>query len=197
MNHEVQVLLDKQAILEVLHTYCRGVDRCDEALVRSVYHDDAYDDHGYWRGRGQDFASFVVKRLMAANSATTHSITNVLICVEGDRAWSESQVMATLVRRGEEPLQADVMGARYLDRLSRRDGTWRIEHRVVVLDWNKVESWKRSNEPIALDAFLRGGRAENDPLHVMRMNGRLPERGTLGPEDGATHPRASVEAPQR
>jgi hypothetical protein len=47
MNEEVRVMRDKQSIYEVLVRYCRGVDRCDEDLIRSTFHDDSYDDHGY------------------------------------------------------------------------------------------------------------------------------------------------------
>ncbi|MDH4556991.1 nuclear transport factor 2 family protein [Pseudomonas sp. BN417] len=168
MNNDMQVLLDKQAIYEVLIRYCRGVDRCDEELIRSVYHDDAYDDHGYWRGSGSDFARFVSARLTAANLATTHSITNVLIEVHGDTAQSESQVMATLVRKGS-PQLADVMGARYLDRLSRRNGEWKIDERTVVLDWHKVEAWADAQAPIPLDGFLRGSRFPADPVYRHRQ----------------------------
>ena len=164
MKDQVSILLDKQAIYEVLVRYCRGVDRCDEELVRSVYHADAYDDHGYWKGSGHDFAAFVVARLAKANTVTTHSISNVLITVDGDVAMSESQVVATLVRRNTSPLQADVMGARYLDTLSRRDGVWRIDTRQVVLDWNKVESWGETSGPVPLDGFAKGGRVPDDPL---------------------------------
>jgi hypothetical protein len=164
MNEDVRILLDKQAIYEVLVRYCRGVDRCDEDLVRSVYHPDSHDDHGYWKGRGYDFAEFVVARLSKANTITTHSITNALIFVTGDVAMSESQVVATLIRRGSGPLLADVMGARYLDTLSRRDGVWRIDTRQVVLDWNKVETWRETSGPVPLEGFARGGRLPDDPL---------------------------------
>lgn len=164
MNKDIQVLLDKQAIYEVLIRYCRGADRCDEELIRSVYHDDAYDDHGYWRGSGSDFARFVSARLTAANLATTHSITNVLMEVDGDSARSESQVMATLVRKGS-PRLADVMGARYLDRLSRRNGEWKIDERTVVLDWHKVEVLAEGQAPISLEGFTRGARFPVDPVY--------------------------------
>ncbi|MDH4560775.1 nuclear transport factor 2 family protein [Pseudomonas taiwanensis] len=164
MTKDMQVLLDKQAIYEVLIRYCRGADRCDEELIRSVYHDDAYDDHGYWRGTGSDFARFLPARLTSANVATTHSITNVLIEVDGDTARSESQVMATLVRIGS-PRMADVMGARYLDRLSRRNGEWKIDERTVVLDWHKVEAWVEAEAPIPLDGFTRGDRFPVDPVY--------------------------------
>lgn len=166
MNKDIQVLLDKQAIYEVLTRYCRGADRCDEELIRSVYHDDAYDDHGYWRGSGSDFARFVSARLEVANLATTHSITNVLIEVDGDAALSESQVMATLVRKGS-PKLADVMGARYLDRLSRRNGEWKIDERTVVLDWHKVEVWAEVQAPIPLEGFTRGARFPADPVYKL------------------------------
>ena len=47
METKLRQLIDKQEIYEVLCTYCRGVDRCDADLVRSAYHEDSYDDHGY------------------------------------------------------------------------------------------------------------------------------------------------------
>jgi len=167
MDEAIQELLDKQSIYEVLVTYCRGADRCDQALIASVYHDDSYDDHGYWKGNGKDFAPFLANRLTTANSATTHSISNALITVRGDDAWSESQVMATLVRRGPAPLTVDVMGARYLDQLSRRSGVWRLSRRVVVLDWVKTETWPQARPPIPIDGFTRGGRHPEDPVYRM------------------------------
>ena len=45
-DREVQELLDKQAIHEVMIRYCRGLDRMDAELVGSAYHPDAHDDHG-------------------------------------------------------------------------------------------------------------------------------------------------------
>lgn len=164
-EQELQILLDKQAIHEVLIRYCRGVDRCDVETVDSVYHEDSVDDHGYWKGAGKEFAPFVVNRLAEANSATTHSVTNVLIEVEGEKAWSESQVMVHLLRRGTDPVETDVMGARYLDRLSRRDGEWRIDDRTVVLDWNTTYVWDGAPPPIPLDDFAKGARrGRRDPV---------------------------------
>jgi hypothetical protein len=166
MNDEIRALLDKQSIYEVLVRYCRGVDRCDEGLIRSAFHDDSYDDHGYWKGPGHDLAPFLADRLKKANSATTHSITNVLIELDGDVARSEAQVYATLIRRGSDPVETDVVGARYLDRLSRRAGTWRIEHRIVVLDWRKTEVWPESAPAVPTDGFARGARCPDDPSYI-------------------------------
>jgi len=62
VNEQIQALLDKQSICEVLVTYCRGVDRCDEDLIRSAFHENSYDDHGYWKGPGQELAPFLADR---------------------------------------------------------------------------------------------------------------------------------------
>lgn len=166
MNEQIQALLDKQSIYEVLVTYCRGVDRCDEDLIRAAFHDDSYDDHGYWKGPGHDLAPFLADRLRKANASTTHSIGNVLIELDGDLARSEAQVYATLIRRGSDPVEIDVVGARYLDRFSRRAGTWRIDHRTVVLDWRKTEVWPASAPPVPTDGFVRGARWPEDPSYA-------------------------------
>jgi hypothetical protein len=165
VNEAIQALIDKQSIYEVLVTYCRGVDRCDEELIRSAFHDDSYDDHGYWKGPGHELAPFLADRLRTANAATTHSITNVLIELDGDVARSESQVHATLIRRGSDPVEVDVVGARYLDRFSRRAGDWRIEHRTVVLDWRRTDVWPDSAPAVPTEGFARGARHPEDPSY--------------------------------
>jgi SnoaL-like domain len=173
VNEQIQALLDKQSIYEVLVRYCRGVDRCDEDLIRSAFHEDSYDDHGYWKGPGRELAAFLADRLRKTNSATTHSITNVFIELDGDVARSESQVHATLIRRGSDPVEVDVVGARYLDRLSRRAGIWRIEHRMVVLDWRKTEVWGDLAPQVPIESFARGARSPDDPSY-----GVAPRAGT-------------------
>ena len=169
MNEQIQALIDKQAIYDVLVRYCRGVDRCDEDLIRSAFHDDSYDDHGYWKGPGYELAPFLADRLRKANSATTHSITNVLIEVDGDLARSESQVHATLIRTGSDPVEVDVVGARYLDRFSRRAGEWRIDRRIVVLDWRKTEVWPDSPPAVDTHGFTRGARHPEDLSYCVAL----------------------------
>ena len=82
---QLQDLLDKQAIQEVLYRYCRGVDRGDSELLASVYHDDGIDDHGFWKGLGKDFAVFINDMLRDSGSGNCqHMISNVLIELEGE-----------------------------------------------------------------------------------------------------------------
>ena len=53
---DVQKLLDREAIKELVNLYCRAADRHDHELMRSLYHQDAIDDHGsFFKGLAMDF----------------------------------------------------------------------------------------------------------------------------------------------
>ena len=56
---DIQELIDRTRIYDVLTRYCRALDRCDVDLMRSVYWDDARDDHGVFNGGAQEFAEFI------------------------------------------------------------------------------------------------------------------------------------------
>lgn len=139
-------LLDKQDIYEVLTRYCRGIDRRDEELLRSAYHEDAYDDHGMFQGNAWEFAAYAIENLKTMQR-TMHCIQNVSITVRGDVAASEAYLIAYHRMSSREGGEADhVVGARYVDRHERRDGEWRIAHRTVVYEWSRIDpvgrTWK-------------------------------------------------------
>ena len=46
LDPRLQALLDKQEIYELVCAYCNAADRHDHAKMRSLYHDDAIDEHG-------------------------------------------------------------------------------------------------------------------------------------------------------
>lgn len=147
---------------QVLLRYCRGVDRGDREMIRSVYHPDATDDHGTWTGLGVDFADYIVDSLDRATGTSQHHVTSSFIEVDGDRASAESYFLAfhpTRDTAGEDTLA--FVGGRYLDRFERRDGDWRISERRVVLDWTRE---RLDGAPWAsTSAFAQGARREQDP----------------------------------
>ena len=141
MDPELRQLIDERAILRRLTDYCRGVDRCDAALVASVYHPDGTDDHGSFKGLGVDFAVYVTTRLAERYEATMHTIANVIIDFNSpDSADVECHVCARQRRIDGDQTVLETFGGRYLDRFERRDGEWRIAHRTVVHEWDKVET---------------------------------------------------------
>ncbi len=134
----LQELLDKQAIHEVLLRYCRGVDRRDKELLRSVYHAGAIHEHGEHAMNAREFAEVIVDSI-GRFAATSHLLSNVLIEMRGDVAHAESYVLAChrVERSGEN---SDLtLALRYVDLLERREGVWGIVHRVALHDWSRED----------------------------------------------------------
>ncbi|MGW8204723.1 nuclear transport factor 2 family protein [Sphingomonas sp. VDB2] len=155
-----QSLIDQLALRDLLMRYCRGCDRRDFMLVRSLYHDDAIDDHGaMFRGGPDDFVAWL-PQAMAPWQATRHSIANSLFVVDGDRAEGEHHVEAWHRSHGPEPRDYIVYG-RYLDRYERRDGVWKFSHRSLVFDHGLI----RDADQAAMDqlgADAPHGRADRE-----------------------------------
>ena len=136
-SRELETLLDKQALTELVAAYCRGVDRKDFNLLRRLYHKDSIDDHGdIFRGNGLAFVDFLehsVPRLI-----TQHFIGNMLFVVEGHEAEGEIYAIRNHVHRTPEGLKDVVIGGRYLDRYVKEDGRWLFMYRRAVRDWMHV-----------------------------------------------------------
>jgi ketosteroid isomerase-like protein len=156
-------------IQQVLYRYCRGVDRGDVELLKSVYHPDAIDCHGpFWEGSGIEFAERIIKEMDKRSACGQHHITNILIEREGDIARVESYFLSLNPEFKPAGSVAPVTG-RYLDRFERRDGIWKIAHRQVVLDWSQpalpIGEWALHGK------FPNGKRREEDPSHAFFHQG--------------------------
>ncbi len=134
---DLQTLLDKALIEDLVLNYCRAADRRDFVRMRELYHDDAIDDHGeMFCGPVDDYIAWL-PAVMAQFEATVHSISNSLILVDGDRAEGEHHAVA--YHRTHPPAaQEVVIGGRYLDRYERRAGRWGFVRRALALDWCNV-----------------------------------------------------------
>lgn len=164
-------LVADQQIRQVLARYCRGVDRGDVALLKSVYHEDAVDDHGSFKGSGFAFAEHIVELMADLTIPSQHHVTNVLIERDGDTAHVESYVLAYHPipdpKAGAGRQVHALFGGRYLDRFEKRGGAWKISSRQVVMDWTRErllgEVWELER------AFqgARGARGDDDPSSEM------------------------------
>jgi len=137
----LQTLVDEAAIRKVHLRYCRGVDRLDWELVRSCYHPDATDAHGSYNGGIDGFVEWASAGLPKFES-TMHFTGNQLVEVDGDIAWAEHYAICIHRRAAtsEQPAADLIVNVRYVDRMERRDGEWRIAKRVVIADSEKLET---------------------------------------------------------
>jgi len=129
----LQSLLDREAIRDCLSRYCRGIDRCDEAALRSAYWEDATDCHGAWNGSAAGFITQALGRVRQGGRRV-HQITNVLIELHGEVAAVESSFFA-LQATAAQPDRETFLCGRYVDRFERRGNAWRVASRTVVYDW--------------------------------------------------------------
>lgn len=135
MKEDPDNLAAYNALDRLVNLYTRGVDRNDIAILKSVYHEDAIDDHGdYFSGSAMEFAERLPE-IMSAFKIASHCITNRIFHIDGDYAEGELYLLSytILVDRPDELRQ---IGGRYLDRYERRNGEWRIAHRRLVWDWS-------------------------------------------------------------
>jgi hypothetical protein len=163
MDDALQRLLDEAAIKKVHIRYCRGIDRMDWELIRSCYHPDAIDDHGEYVGGIDGFIEYCQAGCPTFLS-TTHFTGNQLVEVDGDVAWAEHYARAFhRVPPDEHGVMKDlVVNTRYADRFERRNGEWRIAHRVVVVDTDRVDP---VNEHWVPEVQLRAKRDRSDPTY--------------------------------
>ena len=73
-----------------------------------------------------------------------HKLGQALIEIEGDTAHSETyaichHVVASDDEEGARDESDFVMGIRYVDRLERRDGEWRIADRQLLWEWVRTD----------------------------------------------------------
>jgi ketosteroid isomerase-like protein len=133
MDPRLQELLDRQAIRDCVHRYARGLDRHDDEMVASAYHEDAIDHHGDFLGSPADFISWANELHEADWILHHHHLTTHTAEISGDTAHAETYCIGTFLRAGEAVV--DMAGGRYIDRLERREGEWRIVAREVVIEW--------------------------------------------------------------
>lgn len=136
-SHEVDTRLlylqDREEIDTILSTYCRGIDRHDVDLINSAYFPDAHDNHGPFRNMvSEGFPEWANALHAERTRAHLHNLTTKSVQIDGDVALADTYVIFTLYMRESEETQFGF--GRYIDRLERRDGRWRIADRQTTID---------------------------------------------------------------
>lgn len=138
---DLQTLLDRENIRDCLVRLARGEDRRDAALISTAYWPDARSDYGVFEGSFAEYLAWVVPGADAITN-TQHVLGQSMIELTGDRARVETQVISyhrVDMGAGERDT---CIGGRYLDQFERRNGEWRIAHRLMLYDW--YQDWGAS-----------------------------------------------------
>jgi hypothetical protein len=164
MDAELQEMLEHHRIRKVLAEYCRGSDRCDEPLMASTYAADSWDDHGIVRAPGAEYSQIMCSRVAETTETLSHTLGQSLITLNGDEAGAETYFLAVARDTAPDGTQmCNQLGGRFVDKLVREDGRWKVKHRVAVRDWSVAipltYDWDLSN------TLTSGARSDADPSY--------------------------------
>ncbi|NHN36534.1 nuclear transport factor 2 family protein [Pseudomaricurvus alcaniphilus] len=192
---DIQELIDREMIREKIYRYCRAVDRLDSAELNGIFWDDARYIGGPFPDDNtppaRDFLKLGMKVTVEDVFAQSmHSISNIIIDIDGDVAFSESYAHCHHISHPTEAGRialigaennaefkysgADVvemiLGLRYIDRFEKRAREWRIAKRSLVIDWSQVQKWRGiTHGGLYENLRLRGTRGIEDPVYSDTM----------------------------
>lgn len=156
-------MLSRAAIHDLVMGYCRGVDRADADLLKSIFWDDGTMISGVINGPASEFADGITQYCPANMDYCFHSVANEWIEVKGDHGVGEHYVIAHLSAGGQDAMT----GGRYIDRYERRDGVWKILSRTFVADWNTAHPNSMALDGMYEPLKTRGGWGATDPVYAL------------------------------
>lgn len=162
LRRELNFVKDRVAILDCVNRHSRGHDRHDADLMSSAYFPDGIDEHGPIVNTGASYPGWANDVHESLASLHTHNITTHNCEIAGDTAHAESYVIVCLLAPDQKT--ATFASGRYVDRLERRDGEWKIALRRTITDVviTGDASWLQSG---ALKGYPKGVWDERDPSY--------------------------------
>lgn len=105
----------------------------------STFHPEGTITVTWFRGPFVDFVAKSQKAALAAKSTSKHLIGWPIVTLAGDRAIAETNV-SILGRQVLAGVQVDNLSyGRFLDRIERRDGQWRICERAAIYEKDRLD----------------------------------------------------------
>jgi hypothetical protein len=170
----LRTLLDRQDIADCLTRFSRGMDRFDRELFLSAFHPDAVIAAGPFVGGPADLYDWAAPMHEQGQAATHHNLLNHTCDLDGDTAHTETYYL--FVGRNHDDSNW-IAGGRYVDRLERREGEWRISLRTNAIEWSGMVPTLPLPFADVPDRHVNGvpGRNRDDPsYHRPLTNERKP-----------------------
>ena len=131
-EHSLETHMSEQEIRRQVAQYFDAIDRPDENLWQSLWHSGAtleIESDGIQGVAADAFAGLLVNSM-----GRSHAGTNSIIVVNDDRAVSETGFTAMNFYMADGSLVRENRRGRLLDRWSKREGRWAIDHRRQIED---------------------------------------------------------------
>ncbi len=166
MDERLQAMLDHFEITKVLAQYCNACDRCDAERMADIYCEDSWDDHGRYKGPGKKFAEVTTISILQNTETLYHMLGQAIIDVDGDEAGAETYFFAASeTTEADGTAMVNQLGGRFVDKLRRENGKWRVAHRVAVRDW--TVAIPRTHDWATARMLTPGERSNADPCFAV------------------------------
>ena len=149
--NQLQSLLDRAAIIDVLSNYATGLDARDWQLWRSIFLDEVLFDLSSWTGQpgrmlNADRVVAAQAREFAELSTTQHFMTNHRVTITGDRARLLAHMRAEHwipldASAGNRTTERYTMFGYYDDKLVRTINGWKIAEMQLNVTHTEGPRW--------------------------------------------------------
>lgn len=175
----LEQMLDRQDILDCLIRFSRGMDRFDRELFLSAFHSDAVIDAGEFVGGPEPLYEWASELHEQGQSSTQHYLLNHSCEIDGDAAHAETYYWFLGRNRDETNWAA---GGRYVDRLEKRDGEWKIALRCNAVEWSGMIPTLAIPFEDVPDVHRNGvpSRSQEDPSYRRPLTNRREMRLPVG-----------------
>ncbi|MGF7236372.1 MAG: nuclear transport factor 2 family protein [Frankia sp.] len=129
----LELLLERQDIHDCLTRFSRGMDRFDRELFLSAFHPDAEIAAGPFVGNPAALYDWAAPMHEQGQYATHHNLLNLTVDIDGDVAHTELYYLFVGRNRDDSNW---IAGGRYIDRLEKRNGEWKIALRTNAIEWS-------------------------------------------------------------
>jgi hypothetical protein len=168
----LEIMIDREAIRDVITRVARGEDRRHEGLLRSAYWPDATIDFGVMQGGFEDYLTWCVPGSPDI-PVTQHMLGQCMISLRGGSAKAETYVQSYHRVKAEGGERDTAMGGRYLDVLEKREGEWRIAARTMIYDWDRdlgvAADWSKGLMGMAFLSENPTGKSQGDASEAFFM----------------------------
>jgi SnoaL-like domain len=161
---KLESLLERQEIVDCLTRFSRGMDRFDRDIFLSAFHTDAVIAAGPFVGGPKDLYEWASKLHEQGQVATHHNMMNLTCEINGNVAHTETYYLFVGRNRDDSNW---IAGGRYIDRLERRDGVWKIALRTNAIEWSGMVPTMAIPFSDVPDIYLNGApsRSKDDPSY--------------------------------
>jgi hypothetical protein len=183
-------IADKLACAELIQAwgFARDQGRWDD--LAAICHPGAEIAVSWFRGPYPEFVAHCRKNF-GRGSVAKHLLWPARVTLNGGRATTETNV-AILVRQTIDGVEVDLTSnGRFLDRVEKRDGVWRIVERATLYEKDRLDPVEPS---AAFDAMMANSDAAKYPAQYRYMAYRVHAAGRSLAEPVHYDGRAETEA---